>query len=148
MDIAALAISAVSLLIAVASFILSLKPQRLQNKVNELEIRLKQREIEESEKKKEPCIEARIVPVSGNDYMVKVWNSGTAVARNITASWEKAENIFCADLKKMPFEFLNPQKNFDLTISVFGINPGKLCVQTSWEDENGNKFSNKQWCSL
>lgn len=100
------------MLIAVVSLILSLKPRRLQNKVNELEILIKKHEIEKIEKGKGPCIDVRIIHVSGTDYLIKVWNCGTDIARNISVTWDKMDNILCTDFNKMPFDFLEPQKNF------------------------------------
>ena len=42
MEIAALVISAVSLVVAIASFIISSKSQHLQDRVNEIELKLKE----------------------------------------------------------------------------------------------------------
>ena len=87
MEIAAIAISGVSLLLSVISFIVSIKSQKLQNKVNEMELKLKKYELAEKEKEqqKAPCIEARINHIAKGNYRIKIWNSGNAAAKNVTA---------------------------------------------------------------
>ena len=150
MEIAALAISAVSLVVAIASFIISSKSQHLQDRVNEIELKLKEYELEEKEKEqhKAPCIEARINHIAKGDYRIKIWNSGNAAAKNVTASWDKGSQIIFFDQEKMPFELLEPQKSFDLAISTYSGSPRKLCITTAWEDSDGEKHSKEQWCDL
>lgn len=150
MDIAAIIISAVSLILSVVSFVLSIKSQKLQDQVNEIELKLKNYELAEKEREqhKEPCVEARINHITKNDYKVRVWNSGNAVAKNVVATWDGAKSILCLERDKMPFEFLEPQKGFDLSISKYGGSPSKICIKTAWEDSRGVKNSKEQWCDL
>ncbi len=150
MEIAAFVISAVSLAVAIVSFIISSKSQHLQDRVNEIELKLKEYELEEKEKEqhKAPCIEARINHIVKEKYKIKIWNSGNAIAKNVSASWNENDGVLFFDHEKMPFEFLDPQKSFELSISTYGRSPGKLCITTEWEDENGKKDSKTQWCDL
>jgi len=150
MEIVALVISAVSLFVAILSFIISSRSQHLQDRVNEIELKLKEYELEEKEKEqqKEPRVEARIIHIAKSNYKIKIWNSGNAVAKNVTASWDKGSQIIFFDKEKMPFEILEPQKGFDLAISVYDGSPRKLCITTAWEDELGEKHSKEQWCDL
>ena len=150
MEIVAIVISGVSLLLSVISFVVSIKSQNLQNKVNDIELKLKKYELAEKEEKlhKAPCIEARINHITKGNYRIKIWNSGNAVAKNVTASWDKGNQIIFFDQEKMPFESLDPQKSFDLAISTYGGSPRKLCITTSWEDSSGKKYDKEQWCDL
>lgn len=150
MDIAALVISGVSLLFSIISFAVSIKSQNLQDKVNEMELKLKKYELAEKEKEqqKAPCIEARINHIAKDKYKIKIWNSGNATAKNVTASWKKESRILFFDQEKMPFELLEPQKSFDLAISTYSGSPGKLCITTEWEDSDGQKHNKEQWCDL
>ena len=63
----ALIIAGISLLVAVISLFKSSKAQRLQNKVNELELKIKQNELDRIAKEKEDaalaCVEARFITV-------------------------------------------------------------------------------------
>lgn len=102
----------------------------------------------EKEQQKVPCVEARIIHVSGAKYKIKIWNSGNAVAKNVSASWEKNCPFLFFDQEKMPFELLEPQKSFDLTVSTYGGSPRKLCITTTWLDEEGKEQSKVQWCDF
>ena len=147
MDIVALVFSGISLLVAIISFALSTKSQNLQNRVNEIEIKLKEYELEEREQQKAPYVEARIIHISKNNYKIKIWNSGNSNAKNVTASWD-TNSVIVLNSNKMPFEILEPQQNFDLSIVVYDGMPDKLHIITKWEDENGNSKSKEQWCDM
>lgn len=150
MEIAALIISAVSLVIAIMSFAFSSKSQHLQDRVNEIELKLKEYELAEKEKEqqKAPCVEARINHIANEKYRIKIWNSGNAAAKNVTASWDEGSQFLFFDQEKMPFELLEPQKSFELAISTYYGSPRKLCITTTWEDGDGEKHSKEQWCDL
>jgi hypothetical protein len=150
MEIAAIAISGVSFLLSVISFVVSLKSQHLQDKVNEMELKLKNYELAEKEKEqhKTSCVEARIIHITKDDYRIKVWNSGNAPAKNVNATWEKESRFVFFDKEKLPFELLEPQKSFELRISPFSGSPRKLCITTSWEDDKGEIQSKVQWSDL
>ena len=150
MEIAALVISAISLAVAIVSFIVSYKSQHLQDRVNEIELKLKEYELAEKEKEqqKAPCVEARINHITKDKYKIKIWNSGNSIAKNVKASWDKGIGIIVFDQEKMPFEFLEPQKSFDLSISPYSGSPRKMQIITEWEDGNGEKHSKEQWCDL
>ena len=122
----------------------------MQDRVNEIELQLKEYELaeKEQEQQKEPCVEARINHIAKSNYRIKIWNSGNAAAKNVTASWGKGSPILCFDQEKMPFELLEPQKGFDLAISTYSGSPRKLCITTTWEDGDGEKYNKEQWCDL
>jgi len=150
MEIAAFVFSAVSLALAMVSFFISIKAQNLQNKVNEMDLRLKQYELAEKEKEQESvsCVEASIIHEIKNKFKIRVWNSGNAIAKNVVASWDNSNGIIFLDKEKMPFEALEPQKSFELTINTYNGAPSKLCIKTEWEDENGEKKEKTQWCDM
>ena len=150
MENIAIAISGVSLILSIISFFASNKSRKLQDKVNEMELKLKKYELAEKEKEqqKAPCIEARINHIEKGNYRIKIWNSGNAAAKNVTASWDNGDQIICLEHEKMPFELLEPQNGFELAISTYCGSPGKLCITTAWEDSDGEKHSKEQWCGL
>lgn len=150
MELLAIIISGISLLIAIVSFAFSLSAQHLQNKVNQLEVKLKQYELAEKEKENTlvSCVEARISHIMENKYKVKVWNSGNLIAKNITVDFGTKPNIIISGKEKMPFEILEPQKSFELSISRFHGSPSKLYLTTMWENENGDKKSKQQLCDF
>ena len=150
MELAAIFLSILSLLLAIISFVVSFKSQRLQNRVNIIELKLKQYELDakEKEQQKVPLVEARIVHVIKNEYKIKVWNSGNGIARSVSALWEPTDGIIFLDGNKMPFEFLEPQKGFELSIHTYYGAAGKLCITTEWEDETGKKHAKIQLCDM
>lgn len=145
-----LIISGFSLVLAIISFVKSNKSQKLQNQVNAIEVKLKEYELKEKEmqQQKQSCVEANIIHISKSNYKIKIWNSGNAVAHNVSASWNIQKGIILFDKDKMPFETLEPQRGFELSISTYNGAPGKLCITTKWEDENGKEHSKEQWCDM
>ena len=82
-----LIISGLSLVVAVISYAKASESQQLQNRVNILELKIKQYEIEKISKEQaaanRACIEARVIKLGKNNYRLKVWNSGGADAYNV-----------------------------------------------------------------
>lgn len=145
MDVVAIIISGVSLLVAIVSFAFSLSAQRLQNKLNELELKLKEYELHQIEK--EACVEARVIKTDSKHYFIKVWNSGNDIAYNVNVFLpeEKSVNIF--DNDKLPFEELDSNKSFDIPLLVYNGSATKFYVTTEWKDSKGDKKSKNQLCS-
>ena len=146
----ALVVAVCSLLIAIISLVNSSKAQKLQNKVNELELRIKQNEIEkirlEKEKAISSCVEARVIRISNGKYKLKVWNSGATKVCNINIDADD-ENIFMKD-DIIPFEELEPNKSFEIWMLVYTGSPRKFYVTTIWTDGNGVEQRKKQLVSL
>ena len=71
----------------IASFVLSLFVFIKSRKINRLEEKLKQYELDKIEQEQnvelKAFVEARIVKLSSNNYRIKVWNSGTATAYDV-----------------------------------------------------------------
>lgn len=147
----ALLISAVSLLVAIFSLIRASKAQSLQNKVNELEVKIKQNELEKIEAEKAEaalsCVEARVIHVSKGKYRLKVWNSGNVKVYNVSAEIEEDARIILMN-SKMPFDELEPKKSFEEYLGVYNGSASKFRITTSWEDANGNKQEKVQMGSL
>lgn len=147
MDVAAIAISAVSLIFAGVSFFMSIKAQRLQNRVNELEVMLKEFELEKIEQAKKEknssCVEARMVRVSKGNYKLKVWNSGNTRVANVTANIPDECGIILYN-DKMPYEFLDPQKGFEILAIVHCGSSSKFLITTEWTDLEGNQQKKEQ----
>lgn len=103
-DWGALIIAGISLLVAIISLFKSSKAQRLQNKVNELELKIKQNELDKIAKEKEDsvlaCVEARFITVGKGKHRLKVWNSGNATAYNVSARFDGDVGIMIRFLYK------------------------------------------------
>lgn len=142
-DWGAFIVSAVSLFVAIISLIKSSKAQRLQNKVNELELKIKQYELDRIAKEKEAeslaCVEARFITVGKGQHRLKVWNSGNATAYNVTARFDGDVGILIMDRGKQPFDQLDPKKSYELVLMAHMGSASKFKIITEWTDTNGVK---------
>lgn len=148
----ALILSFASMVLALVSLAKSSKAQKLQNRVNELELKIKQNEVEKLEKEKEEaknaCVEARIIKIGNDRYRLKVWNSGGNTAYNVTAKFEDNSEIIIMDQGKMPYEELEPNKSFELTLVLYFSSHLKARAITQWTDMNGETKSKSQIVSI
>ena len=144
----ALIISALSLLVAIISIAKSSKAQKLQNKVNEIELKLKEYELDKVTKEKEAAnsalVQARIIRLGKDQYRLKIWNSGGGTARNVTARFEDNPQIIMFDNDKMPFEELEPMKSFEVVLLVHRGSAHKAKVLTEWDNPEGVHSSKSQ----
>lgn len=144
-----LSIAIVSLIIAILSLYKSLKSQNLQNKVNDLEIKIKQHEYKEIEKKETEttCIEARVISISNTKHKLKVWNSGNTIAYNINVEIKKESNILILQ-DILPYEELEPNKSFEVGLLFSMSSLHKFEVTTIWNDSTNEQKRKTQICSL
>ncbi len=144
----ALIIAGISLLIAIISLFKSSKAQRLQNKVNELELKIKENELERIAKEKEnaelACVEARFITIGKGKHRLKVWNSGNATAYNVSARFDGNVGIMIIDQEKQPFEELEARKSYELILVTHTGSASKFRIITEWTDANGEKHSKTQ----
>jgi hypothetical protein len=137
----------IAILLSILSFRDSRKANKVRDRLNELEEKLKRYTLEEKEKEREQaskeCVDARIVNIAKNKYKLKVWNSGKATAYNVDYEIPPEYNgIIWRD--KVPYEFLEPGKNFEELVLVHNGTPRKFTITTTWEDEQGTKYSREQ----
>ena len=122
--------------------------QRLQNKVNELELKIKENELERIAKEKESeelaCVEARFITIGKGKHRLKVWNSGNATAYNVSARFDGNVGIMIIDQEKQPFEELEARKSYELILVTHTGSASKFRIITEWTDVNGEKHSKTQ----
>ena len=147
-DWGALIIAGVSLLVAIISLSKSSKAQHLQNKVNELELKIKQDELDKIAKEKEDaeltCVEARFFTVGKGKHRLKVWNSGNATAYNVSARFDGDVGIMIMDQDKQPFEELEARKSYELLLITHTGSASKFRIVTEWTDLRGNQHTKTQ----
>ncbi len=146
-----LILSGISVIIAVIAIIQSSKAQKLQNKINELDTKIKEYELEKIEKEKTEAsssiIRARAINVGKNNYRLKIYNAGNTTAYNISA---QISSEYCVMLinDKMPFEELEPQNGFDEVLIVHMGSARKFKIELNWQDKDGNAHKDEQFCSI
>ena len=151
-DWGALIVSGISLLVAIISLAKSFQAQDLQNKVNELELKIKQNQLDRIAKEKATeslaCVEARVITVGRGKHSLKVWNSGNATAYNVTARFDGDAGIIILDDEKQPFEELEPRKSYELVLVTHFGSASKFRIITEWTDVNGEKHKKSQMSDL
>ncbi|WP_413376456.1 hypothetical protein [Paenibacillus taichungensis] len=130
----------VAIIVSLLSFKDSRKANKVRDRLNELEEKLKQFALEEKEKARldetKASIEARIINISKGKYKLKIWNSGKATAYNVNLEIpDEFKGIIYTD--KVPYEFLEAGKNFEEHILVHSGTPRKFTIKTTWEDSKG-----------
>lgn len=147
-----LTIAGISLLVAVIALIKSSKAEKLQNRVNEMEIKIKEYELERITKEKEEsessCVEARIVTIGKGKHRLKVWNSGNTTVYGVTARFDGNPGIIIVSKDKQPFDELEPGKNYELVVIPYGQHASKFKIITEWTDLGGKKQSKSQMGDL
>ena len=144
----ALAISVVSLVLAVISLIQSGHAQSIQNKVNQLELQIKQNELDRIKKEQDEahssCVEARVICMGSGKYRLKVWNSGNTTVSNVSASFPKGDGPMIIDSDKQPYDILEPNKSYEMCLIRYGGSASKFKIRTEWTDIDGERQSKIQ----
>ncbi len=117
----------------------------VQEKLNEYDLKLKAYELEKIEQecnhKSKANIEARIVEIAKGKYKIKIWNSGDEKAYNV--DYDIPEKYQIGLMKNVtPFEYLEPGSNFEEYVVIYLQSYNKFEIITTWENENGERFTN------
>ena len=143
-----LIISAIAFVFSVVAMKKASKSEELQNKVNELELQVKQYEIDKINAEKEAanvsCVEARFITVGKGKHRLKVWNSGNATAYNVSARFDGDVGIIIMDRDKQPFDELEARKSYELVLVTYNGSASKFRIITEWTDANGKQYTNTQ----
>lgn len=135
-------------LLSIAAFVVSIiallqssKAQKLQNRINEMELRIKQNEIEKIEQEKaqatRACVETRIVSLGQYKHEIKVWNSGNAPAYDVIVRFDEEANVYMHDKGIQPFEELLPMKNYTIPLFIPDGCARKVRIVIEWTETNG-----------
>lgn len=147
-----LTIATVALIVSIVAIVQSSKAQKLQNRINELEIQIKQYEVDKIKKEQDEadasCVEARVITIGTGKHRMKVWNSGNTTVYNVSASFEGKPGIMIIDRDKQPFDELEPGKNYELVLITHGGSASKFKIVTEWQDKLGTKHSRTQMGDL
>lgn len=145
-------ISIISLGVAVLSLYKSSKAQKLQDRINEVELQIKKHDLDaikqEELNKQTACVEARIISIGNGKHKLKVWNSGHTMAYEVCVEIEEKANIIVLDRGITPFDELAPGKYFDLYVIIHGGTAPKFRITTTWKNEIGELQKKVQMGSL
>lgn len=146
---APIVISALSLILAVVSFVLnyrlSLRDKKrgeqlenLQLKLHELQL---QREEEAAERRSSSKVEARYVLIGLKGHRIRVSNTGGTTVTNVTCEHGENAGPYAFIQDKEPYERLEPGESFDETIFFADGSTSKFMVKTRWIGEDGKERS-------
>ena len=115
------------------------KLKRQDTKINEYQ--LKQWETEEKDSKKAQ-IRGNIFEGPKGSRIMKIYNSGRAIARNIRVDGLNVKSIIVQDKGLFPYELMNPKDYTELKIFLFEGGASKLTIKFIWDDDSGkdNEF--------
>lgn len=132
MDIIGIALSAFAIVLTIVMYFKHDKRLKKQEeKLNAYQ--LKKIDEEESENKK-ALIRGNIVKGNKGSRVLKIFNSGKAVARNIRVEYlGDMEHIFPRD-DHFPYELLNPQDNFEIFL-LLASGASTLHIKFIWDDD-------------
>lgn len=105
-----------------------------ERKINEYQ--LKKIEKDDLESKK-AAIQGNIVKGLKGNRMLKVYNSGRAIARNIRIEGLDVEGLFHRADEIFPYELMNPQDYTEVHIMLFNNCSPTIKLKYIWDDESG-----------
>lgn len=140
MDIIGIALSAFAIVLTIVMYFKHDKRLKKQEeKLNAYQ--LKKIDEEDSENKK-ALIKGNIVKVNKGSRVLKIFNSGKSVARNIRIEYlGDMEYIFPRD-EHFPYELLNPQDGSEIFL-LLSEGASKFHVKFIWDDDSkkDNEFT-------
>lgn len=89
-----------------------------------------------------------MISVGRGKHRLKVWNSGSAPAYDVSAKFEGDPHIIIVDEEKQPYEVLEPKKNYELVLITHGGLACKFKIITEWTNANGDSQSKTQMGDL
>lgn len=145
-------ISIISLGVAILSLYKASKAQKLQDRINEIELQIKKHDLEvikqEEIDKQTACVEARLINIGNGKHKLKVWNSGHRTAYDVCVDVSDAAKIIVIDRGITPFDELEPGKSFDMYVIVHGGSAPKFKITTTWKNKAGELQEKVQMGSL
>lgn len=152
MEVVNIILTCISVALSVIAFRFSIKNQKLQNKVNELEFLIKQDEVEKIKKQHEheKClkVESHVIKVSRNNYRLKVCNLSEAAVYNVDVKIIESESFALIKDGLTPYEILEPKESFEMVIAISLGQTRKFKALTTWQDKDGKDYSKEQLFSL
>ncbi len=138
----------ISLAVSVISLVLSIRSYSMQNRINKIELQLKEHDLNkikiEEQHSTETCVEARIIDVGNKKHKLRVWNSGNCPVYEVCAVLSDEAPVIVTEKDMMPFEILEPKKCFDVPVIKYYGTSRKFEITTKWKDEEGKEYAKTQ----
>ena len=146
----ALIIAMASFLLAVVSLIKSSQAQKLQNKINQIELLIKQHELKKIDLEKadaeRSCVDVSVIR-DQNNWKLRIWNSGNTTVYNVYASIDGETGIILLN-SNMPLDALRPNKSYEVQLIPSLGSANRFIVTTTWDNNKGIRQKKTQAASL
>ena len=148
------------LIVAIAAFVVSLgalifsaytyskhdkKIKAQEQIINDYQINKIKKEDEESRKAN---IKGNIYPGNKGKLILKVFNSGKAIARNIRVEGLDVDSLIVIGKELFPYELMNPQDDTELTLWITKDSPSTIRLRYIWDDDFGQNKEFEQVLTL
>ena len=148
------------LIVAIAAFVVSLgalifsaytyskhdkKIKAQEQIINDYQINKIKKEDEESRKAN---IKGNIYPGNKGKLILKVFNSGKAIARNIRVEVLDVDSLIVIGKELFPYELMNPQDDTELTLWITKDSPSTIRLRYIWDDDFGQNNEFEQVLTL
>lgn len=148
------------LIVAIAAFVVSLgalifsaytyskhdkKIKAQEQIINDYQINKIKKEDEESRKAN---IKGNIYPGNKGKLILKVFNSGKAIARNIRVKGLDVDSLIVIGKELFPYELMNPQDDTELTLWITKDSPSTIRLRYIWDDDFGQNNEFEQVLTL
>ena len=129
---------------AVTYFTHDRRLKRQEAQINSYQL---QKQEEEKLEQKKAVVRANVVKGDKGRRIIKVYNAGKAIARNIDMKLLGEGEFICGN-NPFPYEFLNPQDGTELVLFLHMQSPDKLLIELSWEDDFQLSNTHQQMLTL
>ena len=113
--------------------------------INDYQINKIKKEDEESRKAN---IKGNIYPGNKGKLILKVFNSGKAIARNIRVEGLDVDSLIVIGKELFPYELMNPQDDTELTLWITKDSPSTIRLRYIWDDDFGQNNEFEQVLTL
>lgn len=129
-----------SLIISIAAILWSLVTYFVHDrKIKQQEARINEYQLEkiknEEEENKKALICGNIVKGSNGLRILKIYNKGKAIARNVDIQLSDPEAINIYSNKVLPYEFMHPQDSLDFRFYIVKIPETTVKITFTWDDD-------------
>lgn len=142
-----LIVAIAALIVAIWSLFESKKAQKLQIRVNELEVQIKQYELDriqkEQEENSQTLVDANIIKISSGKYRLRLSNISKQNVYDVNVSIDNKYEIIIYKKDIIPYEIIEPYHHFDLSLITHSMSAPKFELVLNWKDKDGKEYNKK-----
>ena len=141
-------VAVAALVVSIIALIKSSKADKLQAKVNELELEIKAYELSKIVKEQNCSISVNTVKLGKGKHRLRVYNAGEDDAYNVSAKIADNPGVILVDTDMQPYECLSGKQSYDMVLLSYDQTMPKFTVQYEWRDIHGNEHCGSKLCTL